>query len=135
MQVAAIRALFCLAEMATCQKSSISCDSGHPVPCALLSNPGYQNHAVIPSLRHSCDIPGLLGSSLSLLLNVRLGTTLQRLAGIVLLLVFGLSSLITREASDSTTNGASDTVADASTQVRELAAGLLLLSLEVLLAA
>lgn len=81
-----------------------------------------------------CHTPSLFGASLSLLLDVRFSATLQRLAGVVLLLVLSLGSLISREAGDSTADSSGDTVTNAGAQVGKLAAGLLLLSLEVLLA-
>lgn len=77
----------------------------------------------------------LLGASLGLLLDVGLSATLQGLASVVLLLVLSLSSLVARDASNSTTDSARDTIANAGAQVRELTAGLLLLALEVLLTA
>lgn len=64
-----------------------------------------------------------------------LGTALLGLAGVVLLLVLGLGARVTRDAGDGAAHGAGDAVCDARAEVRELALGLLLLALEVLLAA
>ncbi|KAH0358278.1 hypothetical protein KCU83_g402, partial [Aureobasidium melanogenum] len=72
-----------------------------------------------------------LGSGL--LVKVGLNTTLLSLALIVLGLVLGLVGLIASNASNSTTDGARNTVGDTRTQVVELALGLLLLALLVLL--
>lgn len=77
----------------------------------------------------------LLGLGLSLLLDVVLGTALLGLAGVVLLLVLSLGGRVAHDAGDSTAHGAGDAVCDARAEVRELALGLLLLALEVLLAA
>lgn len=77
----------------------------------------------------------LLGASLRLLLDIGLSTALLCLAGVVLLLVLGLSGLVARDASDSSADGAADAVGGAGAEVGELALGLLLLTLEVLLAA
>lgn len=70
--------------------------------------------------------------SLGLLLNIVLGTALLSLARVVETLVVCLTSLVTGETSDGTTNSALDTVADARSIVVELALSLLLLTLEVL---
>lgn len=72
--------------------------------------------------------------SVGLLLNISLGATLLSLASVMLLLVVGLSSLIARQASDGTANGARDTIGHARAKIGELATSLLLLTLEVLLA-
>lgn len=63
-----------------------------------------------------------------------LRTTLLGLALIVLLLVVGLGRLVARQAGNGTADGTSSPVRDARPQVAELAASLLLLALEVLLA-
>ena len=72
--------------------------------------------------------------SISLLLDVVLGTTLLSLAGIVLLLVLGLRTGISRQAGDTSTDGTRHAISNAGAKVVELTLGLLLLSLEVLLA-
>lgn len=108
----------------------------------LLNFGGYQNHVSRESRIASSSsrpkiigVPCLLGLSLSLLLDVVLGTALLGLAGVVLLLVLGLGARVTRDAGDGAAHGAGDAVCDARAEVRELALGLLLLALEVLLAA
>lgn len=74
----------------------------------------------------------LLG--LGLLRDVVLGSTLLGLANIVLLLVVNLSGLVACDAGNGAAESARDTVSDTATQVANLALGLLLLALEVLLA-
>lgn len=64
-----------------------------------------------------------------------LSTTLLGLAGVVLLLVLSLSSRVAGDTGDSAAHGSRDAVCDAGTEVVELSLGLLLLALEVLLAA
>lgn len=64
-----------------------------------------------------------------------LSTALLRLAGVVLLLVLGLGSRVAGDAGDGAAHGARHAVCDAGAEVRELSLGLLLLALEVLLAA
>lgn len=76
----------------------------------------------------------LLGLSLSLLLNVVLGTALLGLASVVLLLVLGLGGRVASDAGDGATHSSGDAICDARAEVRQLALGLLLLALEVLLA-
>lgn len=76
----------------------------------------------------------LLGLSLGLLLDVVLGTALLGLAGVVLLLVLGLGGRVAGDTSDGAAHGSGDTVCDAGAKVGQLALGLLLLALEVLLA-
>jgi hypothetical protein len=71
--------------------------------------------------------------SVGLFLDVVLGAALQGLAGVVLLLIFCLGSRVARQASGGVADGASDTVRDARAEIVELALGLLLLALEVLL--
>lgn len=73
--------------------------------------------------------------SLSLLLDIVLGTTLLGLALSTHLLVVSLSSLVAGQTRDSTADGTLSTVANTTTEVAELALGLLLLALEVLLTA
>lgn len=63
-----------------------------------------------------------------------LGTTLLSLADIVLLLVLGPSRGVTSDAGESTADSARNTVSNAGAEVVQLALGLLLLALEVLLA-
>lgn len=75
----------------------------------------------------------LLGLSLGLLLDRSLSAALLGLAGVVLLLILGLGGLVARQAGDGTTKGASDAIGGAGAKVGELAFGLLLLTLEVLL--
>lgn len=64
-----------------------------------------------------------------------LGAALLGLAGVVLLLVLGLGGRVARDPRDGAAHGARDAVRDAGAQVRELSLGLLLLALEVLVAA
>lgn len=64
-----------------------------------------------------------------------LGTALLGLAGVVLLLVLGLGGRVAGDASDGAAHRSRDAVRDPGAEVRELALGLLLLALEVLLAA
>lgn len=64
-----------------------------------------------------------------------LGTPLRGLAGVVLLLVLGLGGRVAGDAGDGAAHGSRDAVRDPGAEVRELALGLLLLALEVLLAA
>lgn len=77
----------------------------------------------------------LLGLGLGLLLDVVLGAALLGLAGVVLLLVLGLGGRVARDSRDGAAHGSRDAVRDAGAQVRELPLGLLLLALEVLVAA
>lgn len=71
--------------------------------------------------------------SLGLLLKVGLHTALLRLAFVMHSLVVLLALLVTREASNSSTNGALGAVADARAEVANLTASLLLLTFEILL--
>lgn len=64
-----------------------------------------------------------------------LGTALLGLAGVVLLLVLGLSSRVAGDTGDGAAHRSRDAVRDSRAEVRELALGLLLLALEVLVAA
>lgn len=73
--------------------------------------------------------------SLRLLLDVILGTALLRLALGTHLLVVGLASLVTRDAREGAADGTLGAASEAGAKVAELALGLLLLALEVLLAA
>lgn len=77
----------------------------------------------------------LLGLSIGLLLDVVLGTALLGLAGVVLLLVLGLGGRVAGDTGDGAAHGTRDAVCDAGAEVRELALGLLLLALEVLVSA
>lgn len=79
---------------------------------------------------HLCD-PKHLSSSL--LVEVGLNTTLLSLALVVLGLIFCLVSTVASDASNSTTDSARDAVGNTRAQVVELALGLLLLALLVLL--
>lgn len=72
---------------------------------------------------------------LSGLLEIVLDATLLSLALGTLLIISSLLLLVASEGSDSAAEGALDTVADARAKVVELTLGLLVLSLEVLLAA
>lgn len=64
-----------------------------------------------------------------------LGTALLRLAGVVLLLVLCLCSRVAGDAGDGAAHCSRDAVCDSGAEVRELSLGLLLLALEVLVAA
>lgn len=77
----------------------------------------------------------LLSLSLRLLRNLALHTPLQRLALIMLQLPLLLLRLITSQTRKSTTNSASDTVANALAKIADLALRLLALAVGVLLLA
>lgn len=62
-----------------------------------------------------------------------LGTTLLGLALSTELIVVSLTALVASQARDGTANGSLSTVGETRTEVAELALGLLLLALEVLL--
>ena len=72
--------------------------------------------------------------SLRLLRDIVLGTTLPRLAGIMLMFILGLLAAVAGETSNRAANSAGDAVSHARCVVADLTLGLLLLSLEVLLA-
>ena len=71
--------------------------------------------------------------NLGLLLNVVLSTPLLRLAGVMLMLILGLLGAVSRQACDSTSDGACNPISCPRGEVANLATSLLLLSLEVLL--
>lgn len=62
-------------------------------------------------------------------------TPLLSFASVMLFLVFSLSSLVTRQSSDSAANGASGTVRNTGAEIAQLTTSLLLLPLEILLTA
>lgn len=105
-----------------------------------MSSLGYQNHVGFLALLtgeisrrlHQWTVR-LLGTSLSLLLDVGLSTTLLGLAGIMLLLIFSLGGLVSRDSSNCAADGTGHTVSGSRTEVGELAASFLLLTFEVLL--
>jgi len=70
--------------------------------------------------------------NLSFLLNVYFCTALLSLADVVLLLSLDLSFTITSNASDSTTYGTSNTIANTRTQVVQLSLSLLSLTSKIL---
>ena len=74
----------------------------------------------------------LLG--LSLLLDISLNTTLGGLAVSAHLVVVSLALIVTHDTSHGTTNDTLGAVSDAAGEIAKLALGLLLLSLEILLA-
>ena len=82
----------------------------------------------------SLEVP-LSALSLCLLRDIVLGTTLPRLASVMLMLVLGLLAVVAGKTSNRAANRAGDAVSHARCVVADLALGLLLLSLEVLLAA
>ena len=85
-------------------------------------------------LLHQSQIqPRLAHLLLSLLVQIRLDTTLHRLALVVLSLPLGLLCSITRKTSNGTANRTANTVGDTLAQVTELALSLLALALLVLL--
>lgn len=71
---------------------------------------------------------------IGLLQDVVLGTTLAGLAGVVLVLVLLLGGSVASHAGEGSTDSAGDTVTNTLGVVVDLALGLLLLTLEVLLA-
>lgn len=108
----------------------------------ILSCMGVSNSIVCPELanrrqhhsqRQVNTIHRLL-LGLSLLLDIMLSAALLSLAGVVHVLVVLLARLVAGQASDGTTDGALETVADARSVVVELTLGFLLLALEILLA-
>jgi hypothetical protein len=83
--------------------------------------------------RHLLGLLGVL-LGLGLLEDVVLSTALLGLALVVLALVLVLGTLVAGQASHGAADGTGDTVANAAGVVVDLALGLLLLTLEVLLA-
>lgn len=76
----------------------------------------------------------LTGSSISLLVDIMLGTPLQRLARIVLCVVLFLLGAITDKAGGGTTEGASGPIAETRSEVLNLPSSFLALAFGVLLA-
>lgn len=76
----------------------------------------------------------LTSSSIGLLGDIMLGTALQGLAGVVLLLVLSLLGTVANHTGSGTANSARSPVTDTREVVASLAGSLLLLTLEVLLA-
>jgi hypothetical protein len=76
----------------------------------------------------------LLGS-LGLFLDIMLSPALRRLASVMLTLELGLLGTVAGDARDGSSERASDAVTGARGEVAKLAAGLLLLSRQVLLSA
>jgi hypothetical protein len=99
--------------------------------CFLSTSPQRSKTLIPPHL----DVLARLLLSFGLLLKVVLDTALLGLALGVLLVVDSLLVGIASQAGNGTTDGALDAVANARAEVVELALGLLLLALEVLLTA
>jgi len=90
------------------------------------------NLVVVYSAPELCSLPS---TSIGLLLDVVLSTALLRLADIVLPLVLRLLRAVARHAGDGVAERTRGAIRQARAEVLQLPAGLLLLALEVLLAA